>query len=352
MGGMEGGYGGSAGGMGGTRGPIMKGGTAGGEGGMGGYGSGSMGYGSGSGYGGMSGYGGVGEGMSGMTLTPPKFKLVRFTDTHVEAGKYYRYRVAVQVHDPNHPALSFTPPTLASLADDVRTRVRALDTDDAKNPRAGFRTFWRVSEWSQPSEVITLPSLSLFFAGSVDQPGSQVPVEGKPKVPNGQPSVKVLTSAWDPVKVADVPAEEQAYRGSILNFVKDAKVIHPVNHDVVDMKEYKFQTNALVADLMGGESIPKRDKGKSSDPLTAPGELLVFDADGNLRVQNETDDIEAFRRLLVPEPKAPATPGGAEGGYAPTGMPGEGGYGGYPEASGGRRSRGSARGSGSGSGMP
>jgi len=347
QGSMPGGYSGSSegygsSGMGGSRGPIMAGGMGGmaGSGGSGGsYGSG-YGGGYGSGYG--SGYGG--EGMSGMNLVPPKYKLVRFTDTHVELGKHYRYRVAVQLNDPNHPHINYLPPTLASLDGEVQKRIKAQDAEDAKNAKPNFRTFWRVSPFSEPSEVVSLPSPNRFFAGSVEQPGSQELIPGKPKVANGQPAVKVLTSAWDPVKVADIPVEESAYRGSILNFVKEAKVIHPVNHDVVEFKDYKFQTNAIVADLMGGESIPKRDK-KSSDPLKAPGELLVVDAEGNLHVQNETDDIEDFRRLLVPEPKTPTTPAGAAGEGYPTGDPAEsGGYNNYPGASGGRRPRSSARG--------
>jgi hypothetical protein len=178
-------------------------------------------------------------------------------------------------------------------------------------------------------------------------------VPGKPRVANSQPSVKVLTSVWDPVKVADFPAEEVAYRGSVLNFSKDSKVIHPLNHDVVDFKEYKFQTGAIVGDLAGGDSIPKRNKSNAADPLKAPGELVVIDEHGQLRVRHETDDIEEFRRWLVPpEPKTPTPAEGAEGystygegpGYGPPGAmrssaPGYGGSSGGsrpPRSSGGR----------------
>ena len=33
--------------------------------------------------------------------------------------------------------------------------------------------------------------------------------------------------------------------------------------------------------------------------LTAPGELLVFDSQGKLHVQNEATDIEGFRRFTL-----------------------------------------------------
>jgi hypothetical protein len=210
---------------------------------------------------------------------------------------------------------------------------------------------------------VRLPPPSLFYAGTVKQASAQEVVKDKPKILITQASVKVLTSVWDPVKVVDVPAvEEQAYRGSTLNFAKDAKVIHPVNHDVVEFKEYKFQTDAIIADLMGGEAIPKKDKGSSTaDALEAPGEILVFDAAGNLRVRNETDDIEDFRRVLVPEPDTKA-PGGAAGAdpYGASGAEGSSGYPGGPGMSmpggpggpggkGSRPPRGASRGSSSGS---
>jgi hypothetical protein len=288
------------------RGPAF--GPAGGD---GGYGSGPGGYGAG-GY----GAGGYGDGYGGMALAPPKYKLIRFTDTNVEQGKHYRYRVKVLLHDPNHPTHGMVPPTLASLDPKVRDRIKALDVADAAKPPLAngmpFRTMWVESPWSDPSEVVSLPAPRQYFVGSVDQPAAVEIVEGKPKVPNTQPKAKVLASVWDPVKVVDVPAEVDAYRGSILNFVQDAKVIHPVTHEVVDLTKYNFQTNALVADLDGGEQIPPVDR-KNDKPLTAPGEMLIFDAAGNLHVQDETEDVESFRRLLLPKPDPNAPQPGADG---------------------------------------
>ncbi len=276
-----------------------------------------------SGYGG-SGYG-YGDGLSTLAIAPPKYKLVRFTDTHVEQGKHYRYRLKVLLNDPNHPYYTQAPPPLASLAPEVQARIKAIDAEDAKKnaadpstkndpTRPPHRTYWREpEEWSQPSDVVSIPSPNSFFAGDVSQPGGAEIVPGKPRVANAPPQAKVLVSVWDPVKVVDVPAEESAYLGSTLNFVKDAKVIHPVYHDVVDYKEYKFQTSGILADVMGGEPIPKKNKGSTAPALEVPGEILVFDAEGNLRVRNETDDIEEYRRALVPEPDK-TLPGGVPGG--------------------------------------
>lgn len=339
------------GGMGSSGGSGMMGGGAMMSGGMrsGGYGSGGYGYG--------DGYG------SNATIAPPKYKLVRFTDTNVESGKYYRYRLKVLLHDPNHPMAGMVAPTLASLDDKVRQRVQALDAADAAKPKlasgAPYRTYWIESAWSEASPVASLPATRQYFAGAVEQPALVSVVDGKPKVPNSQPKAKVLTSVFDPDKVVDVPAEADVFRGSILNFVQDAQVIHPVTHEIVDLEKYNFRTDAIVADLEGGETIPPIDR-KNDEPLKVPGELLIFDASGNLHVQNETDDIENYRVLLLPkpDPKAP-TPGsdgmmmGSDGAGMPGGyeslMTGPGSSGSVPARSPKGRSKG---GSGGSRGMP
>ena len=145
-------------------------------------------------------------------------------------------------------------------------------------------------------------------------------------------------------------ARLSGYRGThieqVLNVRINAKAIHPVYHDVVDYKEYKFQTGGILADLMGGEPIPKKNKGSTAPALEAPGEILVFDAEGNLRVRNETDDIEEFRRALVPEPDPKSLPGAAGADQYSSGDAAElSGGSGYPGSSGypgkGRSPRGS-----------
>ncbi len=325
-------------------------------GGMGSSGGSGMGGGYGSGYG--DGYG------SGATIAPPKYKLVRFTDTNVEPGKFYRYRLKVLLHDPNHPMAGMVAPTLASLDEKVRQRVKALDAADAAKPKQAsglpYRTFWIESDWSEASPVASLPATKQYFVGTVEQPAMVAVVDGKPKVPNSQPKAKVLTSVFDPDKVVDVPAEADVFRGSILNFVQDAQVIHPVTHEIVDLEKYNFRTDAIVADLEGGELIPAIDR-KNDKPLKAPGELLIFDASGNLHVQNETDDIENYRVLLLPKPDPNAAPVGPEGMMmgpdGAAGMPeGFEGLMSAPGAGGGvpaRGAKGRTRGgSGGGRGMP
>lgn len=256
---------------------------------------------------GGDGMGGYGSGSGSAALPPSKYKLIRFTDTTVEAGHQYRYRMNVALQDPNHPAteLGYLPPPPASLDPKVRERIKGL----------GANVFWVTAEkWSDPSPVATIPSTRQYFAGPVTQPNLTPLIQGKPPIPNSQPVGKALAVVWDDAKVVDVPAEVDVYRGSILNFVKDAKVIHPVTHQVVDLSKYAFATDAIVADLMGGDVIPLLDKRSGKSPLTAPGELLIFDSDGKLQVRNETDDIEGYRRFLVPDAPAKPDPAAGQGG--------------------------------------
>jgi hypothetical protein len=153
----------------------------------------------------------------------------------------------------------------------------------------------------------------------------------------------------------DVPVEEEAYRGTILNFVKDTvKVIHPVTHQVVELEKHPVRTNAIVADIQGGDSIPALER-KAENSLKAPGEVLVVDPTGKLFVQHESDDIEAFRRYLVPKEDPNKPKPGAPGMPGSDGMMPEG-YDPYSEMmtapSGGRGRRGRGSGSSSSSGMP
>ncbi|MEX2176167.1 MAG: hypothetical protein WD872_17530 [Pirellulaceae bacterium] len=296
-------------------------------------------YSSGGSSGGMAS-GMYGMGMGGMALAPPKYKLVRFTDTTVEPGKFYSYRLQVLLHDPNHPAVGYAPPAAAGLDSTVRDRIRELDAMDAKSTRPNNRTFWVESPWSVPSKPVSLPSTSRFFAGAVSQPASTVIVLGRPAVSGSQPSATALAVMFDPAKAVDVPTEAEVFRGSIMNFVQDAQVFHPVTHRVVDLTKHTIQTDAVVADMRGGETIPSLDK-KADSSLTTPGELLFVDAAGNLHVHNETEDIESFRRFLLPEveenPAAggyPGDPGGYPGGDMYEGSEGSG-YG-YGDMSGGQ----------------
>ena len=277
-----------------------------------------LGMGGSRGMGGEGGYGGsaMGSGMGGgygEMMAPPKYKLIRFTDTTIEQGKQYRYRVQILLHDPNHPAPGYIPPSVVSLDEDARKRVKDLEQEDAKKGK-NYRTYWVESAWSEPSPVVTLPPTELFYAGTVTPATAAPIIREKPPVPISPAKSKVLTVVWDRTKVVDVPAEKEVVTGSVLNFEQDVDVIHPVFHSIVPIEKYPVVTGAIVADMRGGEEIPVALK-NNENPLTAPGEVLIFDASGNFHEQHESDDIDDFRRFLVQQPEvAPVETVDATGG--------------------------------------
>ena len=128
---------------------------------------------------------------------------------------------------------------------------------------------------------------------------------------------------FDHSKIADVPGhQDKVIRGSVLNFTLDkTKVIHPVTKEVIELDKYPLITDAMVADLMGGETMRAINTQLTPQPLTALGEMLVMDSQGNLHVQNEADDIEKIRRLSVPKEDPAAAKANKD---EANGLPGEG----------------------------
>jgi hypothetical protein len=288
--------------------------------------------------GGEGGYGSYGAGMP--TYTPPKFQLIRFTDTKVIPGHKYRYRVRVMVHDPNHPnlLLGFTAPTSASLGETARKRVKETETADAARPKdkqsgLAYRTYWRFTDWSEPSPIADIPYGERVYAGKAIQ-RTVARVKGVDVA--GEPAATTLAVVFAHDKVADVPGElSNVGRGYVLNFSLDGKaveaekkpkVIHPVTKEVVDLDKFNIVTNAMVADIMGGEQIRPIVTSSASQTLTNIGEMLIMDASGKLHVQNEADDILQFRRYTIPKEEKSKkkdkdeTAGGLEGG-TPGGRP-------------------------------
>ena len=288
------------------------------------YGAGSGGtdaYGAGSGgtdaYG-ADGYGADGYGAGGdPTLNQPlvKYKLVRFFD-FVKPGKKYRYRVRLLLEDPNRPRNPSAQPNIRILTKDVQERLEKVAEEEEK---LGRRLYYVNTEWSEPSNVVSLDIPKAVVAGGVVAP-RRVPLKtGGPSIEMGEPSAKVLTVKWDGKRAVQVPGEAEVVRGSVLNFTKDADVLHPTTKQIMRLKEVKFSDSSFVADLRGGDILPdqngKLPSSKDADKaLKAPGEIMVIDAQGNLIVKNEVDDEESFRRLTFEDSFAPAESMGGLGG--------------------------------------
>jgi hypothetical protein len=273
--------------------------------------------------GGMGGmYGGFGE------EKLVKYKLIRFNDFNVEEGRKYRYRVKVYVEDPNYPSDNYAAPSLAGLDLAAQNRVRDLEAKDAKSGKQ--KSTYLASDYSVASDVVTLPPAEWFYAGKVN-PGTD-------KFYPHLGTATALTVVQDDTKHVDVPGKFEISRGSTLNFtLPELDVIHPAYGEKRKLEKYTFQTNAVVADMRGGQELPPLNQARD-DGLTAPGEILYVDAAGNMHVRDEADDVEYFHRFVGP-PEDDSTkkkkpneempgfegmfPGGAGGpGMAPSGIPG------------------------------
>jgi hypothetical protein len=279
-------------------------------------------------------------------MAQAKYKLVRFTDTTVEMGRKYRYRLKVFLMDPNHPPMpdpvrqiqGYAPPSVASLHEDVQKRVKELDAADQKRGQ-GYRTWWIESPWSEPSPVVELSSPTRILASKVVPPPAPRLFANRADVvlPTDEPKATVVAVSFDPATVADIPAElDKVYRGSVFDFVQDSvKVVHPVTRQVVELNKQPIRAGALVADMHGGEKIPAVTR-VADQALIAPGEVLVFDALGKLHVQDEVLDVDAIRQATIPktdaagQPLDGAMPGGLPGDMLSPGPGGRGSRGGVP----------------------
>lgn len=300
----------------------------------------------------------AGEGMYGMTPgsessdfdpeTGPAapLKLVRFFDLKAEPGRKYRYRIRVTLVDPNNPLpgkqsgagtassagqetysdggqayggyvsggdssatsqgdSSSGEVSLRWLAKEVRERVEKIrQADEAKygkdelgNPIRLVE--WRYTDWSQPSDIVIVSERGeQVLAGAVTPPKERR-IDENVSFAVEEPKGKLVVSEWNPKYAVEVPAEKEVSLGTLLNFTAKADVLHPIKLLIKRIPEYQFKTDALVLDMRGGQMLPGSDK---ENVISAPGEFLVVDADGQLHAQNELDDMDEFRlKLLMPD---------------------------------------------------
>jgi hypothetical protein len=303
--------------------------------GMEGYGS-TAGYPGSTGEMGAYGMGSGGYGMPGMPgIKQPvvKYKMIRFFDFTAEAGKSYQYRVRVMIEDPNRPIDKTSEPNariLDQVVVDRLAKVTAADEEYQKTSGKPRRTYWLQTEWSEPSNVVTLVTPEKFVGGGAIGGRSIKLAAAGPSVEIEEPKGKVVTAVWDRRRATEVPAEREVLRGAFLDFTDKADVLQPLTLQIKRIEEFNFDTEAFVADLRGGESLLLDvDKTtKEEKPLPVPGEYLVVDGDGRLVACSEVDDAEEYRRLLFIED----TPGAATGMMPSSGTGGYGETMGYPSS--------------------
>jgi hypothetical protein len=272
--------------------------------------------------------------------------MVRFFDFSAEPGKSYRYRVCVQLEDPNRPRDPKAEPNQRILAASVVERLaKVVAADEQKTKETGklVRTDFIQTDWSEPSNIVTVQKPEWFLAGGANL-GRIIPLQRDgPEVQMTETSVNLVSAVWDASRATEVPIEKTVYRGSYLNFTEDADVLNPLTLQLRTIKEYEFETDAVVVDLRGGEKLlvdEAEERNEDDVVYNTPGEVLVMDGNGNLLVCNEIDDAEQYRRLTFQDDTQTVTASsayggygseyGEEGGYGEEGYESEYGSGGYP----------------------
>lgn len=194
-----------------------------------------------------------------------EYKLLRVFDYTVQAMHRYRYRVKLQLKNPNYQLA-------ASM---LKRPDNPLNTQEVR----------AADEWAVSPGVVMIPSgYDVLAAG----------VEAK----SAEPTANLLLTGYE----NGIPAATTAklYRGSLAN-KKESKVkaTDPTNQHVISIDEVDFKTSMVVVDIYGGRniSLPKRRE----SPIAAPGEVLLLDANGNLVVHNDLEDHQAVEQRKPPE---------------------------------------------------
>jgi len=295
------------------------------------------------------------EGGLGMPVNaePADYKLVRIFDRfQLKPGHIYRYRMRVWLTDPNNPRLPAGAGGAAEIAggassggasagetstggnyggamqsggetssgnstivermleDTVIARLKKQEKEDLAK-KAPTPTVYRKTAWSKPSPPVLVPRRpEILLAGQVEEGRTIRLTSTNQEIPMTGPKGKLVSVLWDNKIAVTMAAETEVERGTFLNFTHDTDVLHPQILRILRLEQRKFDPNALVLDMQGGERLPGGDR---NNPLLAPGEMLMVDAMGNLRVQKETEDTEDYRKHMLID-DAPATGTGLEGG--------------------------------------
>lgn len=267
---------------------------------------------------GRVGFGGAGAEFgddAAVSQPPAKYKMIRFYDTTAKPGKAYRYRLKVQLFDPNRPFDAKRDPSIETLAPAVQARINQL----AATEGASRKTFWVESEWSQPSAIVNVqfrpPTL---LASHVTPPRETVlPAQGavKPRFAATEPRATVVASIWDNTLAAEVPTELSTIRGGMLDASQAVDVLHPITRQFHTLDNYQFRSGAMLLDMRGGEPLsgPNGSRADRSVGFYSPGEILILDESGNLQVGNEFDDEEERRKELFLNDVPSATDEGYSG---------------------------------------
>lgn len=184
--------------------------------------------------------------------------LFRFVDTQkLEAGKQYRYRVSLELANPNYDL----PPVML--------------VDGNSRFEEGI--------WTPPSETtipMTMPNEEQLLATGLNKRSGRSLAEV---------DAKFLFRVLDKTTGSEVGQEFELELGGIAEFVKTVENHYlPFEGIGKDLENFKFKFDEgapMLADVHGGERLPGK-----GDRINQPTELLFFDAAGDMFTANEAQD--------------------------------------------------------------
>jgi hypothetical protein len=221
--------------------------------------------------------------------------LFRFVDTQkVEAGKQYRYRVTLELANPN---FGLDP---AILADGASSQKETLPTPAAE------------------TATVDVPRERTLFALAYKNHNKSL----------GDYEGQVLFHVWNPKMGVEIAKEFDLKLGEIADFVDTVENwYNPYTGLGEKLESVPFQfvdgkptAAPMLADITGGEKLP----GAKSTDEPQPAEMLFVDANGRMFTANEARDAAAmdfYKERYVEQPAADAN----EGLFAPEQPAGRGG---------------------------
>ena len=203
-----------------------------------------------------------------------EYRLFRFFDFTVQPGKTYRYRVRFELVNPNF-----------GLPTQILERAEYAEQQ------------FLLTEWSDPTEPVTVTRPSHLLAGSVKGTSASREAEAT-----------LLVLSWNAEKgVLATKKKEKIRRGAVANFASEDVLLSPPGSNKPEQAKVDLQTDSMLVDMFGGEKLPGTD--------VSPSEVLLLEADGQLAIQSQYTDAKAFYSELARLDKLSAAgPSSAPGG--------------------------------------
>ena len=164
---------------------------------------------------------------------------------------------------------------------------------------------------SPPVEI--LPGQQLLLAQTSPAPRTTVRETGQSfQKPGTFPSAKVMALIFDAPRSTDIPGSVELSPGGAVCFTEDTEIPLWNRSWLKEEKNFKFRTDFDVLDVRGGDVAGKVKL------ITKPGEILVRDPAGRIKVLRELDDLDLVAKYSFPKEE----PGGRGEGGLDTGRAG------------------------------